>query len=62
MTEQRKQAEVEDAEEATANSMPTIWECTECGSQIQIVIAPGKGRAQQPFERACGTQMSPGGE
>jgi hypothetical protein len=54
MTEQRRQAEVKDLEEAPAKSLPTIWECSECGSQIQVVIAPGKGRARQPFQCACG--------
>lgn len=51
MTEQLRQAEVEDVEYTPATSLPTIWECHNCGAQIQVVVAPseGKGRSAVPL-------------
>lgn len=62
MTEERKEAEVADVEEAPATSLPTIWECHNCGAQIQVVVAPGAGEAEEPFHCACGDEMEPGKE
>lgn len=62
MTEERKEAEVADVEEAPAASLPTIWECPDCGAQIQVVVAPPTGRAEHPFHCVCGAEMQPGKE
>lgn len=62
MTEQLRQAEVEDVEYTPATSLPTIWECHNCGAQIQVVVAPSEGKGRLPFRYVCDTEMSPGKE
>ncbi|HUF52825.1 MAG TPA: hypothetical protein VMR52_03505 [Dehalococcoidia bacterium] len=54
--------EVRDVENAPAAALPTIWECPECGTQIQVIISPPKGRGRDPFTCVCGAEMNPGRE
>ena len=54
--------EAKDTEGAQPASLATIWKCPDCGSQIQIMVAPPKGRAQRPFTCVCGVEMVPGKE
>jgi hypothetical protein len=47
--------------EGEAPSLASVWKCPNCGTQVQIVVAPSV-EPTQPFTCVCGTPMVAGEE